>query len=80
MGYQEKGQMARISACMLKGLSIKKTAKDIGICIQTSFDWRHKVLSVLHTEVPNTLEGRVECDEVKLPINQKGERNLDRKA
>jgi len=30
--------------------------------------------------VPDTLEGRVECDEVELPINQKGERNLDRKS
>jgi len=30
--------------------------------------------------VPDTLEGRVECDEVELPIYQKGERNLDRKA
>ena len=26
--------------CMQQGMSIKKTAKEIGICIQTSFDWR----------------------------------------
>jgi len=52
---------------MQRGMSIKKTAKEIGICIQTSSDWRLKVLSVLHTEVPDTLEGRVECDEVELP-------------
>ena len=65
---------------MQRKMSIKKTAKEIGICIQSSFDWRHKVLSVIHTEVPDTLEGRVECDEVELPINLKGERNLDRKA
>ena len=37
-------------------------------------------MSVLHAEVPDTLEGRVECNEVELPVNQKGERNLDCKA
>jgi transposase-like protein len=65
--------------CMQKGMAIKKIAKEIGICIQTSFDWRHKILSVLHSEVPDTLEGRIECDEIEIPINQKGDRKLTRK-
>ena len=29
--------------CMQQGMSIKKTAKEIGVCIQTSFDWQHKI-------------------------------------
>ena len=66
--------------CMQQGMSIKKTAKEVGICIQTSFDWRHKILSVLNDEIPEKLIGRVECDELELPLNNKGERHLSRKA
>lgn len=33
--------------CMEQGMPIKKIAKEIGISIQTSFDWRHKILSSL---------------------------------
>lgn len=66
--------------CMQQGLSIKKTAKEIGICIQTSFDWRHKILSVLNKDVPVKLSGRVECDELELPLSNKGEKHLTRKA
>jgi transposase-like protein len=66
--------------CMQQGMSIKKTAKEIGVSIQTSFDWRHKILSVLNKEVPEKLIGRVECDELELPLSNKGERNLTRKA
>jgi transposase-like protein len=65
--------------CMQQGMPIKKIAKEIGICIQTSFDWRHKILSVLNNHVPEKLTGRVECDELELPLSNKGERNLNRK-
>lgn len=66
--------------CMQQGMSIKKTAKEIGVCIQTSFDWRHKILSVLNKKVPVKLNGRVECDELELPLSNKGDKHLIRKA
>ena len=66
--------------CMQQGMSLRKIATEIGICLQTSFDWRHKILSVLNKEVPEKLSGRVECDELELPLSNKGERNLTRKA
>jgi transposase-like protein len=65
--------------CMQQNMSIKKIAKEIGISIQTSFDWRHKILSVLATHTPVTLSGRVECDELEMSISNKGERGLTRK-
>ena len=65
--------------CMEQGLSIKKTAKEIGISIQTSFDWRHKVLSSLSSFTPETLSEVVECDELELALSNKGSRNLTRK-
>jgi transposase-like protein len=65
--------------CMQQGMSIKKTAKEVGISIQTSFTWRHKILSVLNEQVPEKLGAVVECDEMELALSNKGERNLKRK-
>ena len=66
--------------CMEQGMPIKKIAKQIGISIQTSFDWRHKILSSLNEFVPEQLSSEVECDELELALNNKGSRNLDRAA
>ena len=65
--------------CMEKGMPIKKIAKELDICIQTSFDWRHKILSSLDQFVPELLSEEVECDELELALNNKGSKNLDRK-
>ncbi len=66
--------------CMENGMPIKKIAKEIGISIQTSFDWRHKILSSLNQFVPEQLSSEVECDELELALNNKGSRNLDRES
>lgn len=65
--------------CMEKGMPIKKIAKELDICIQTSFDWRHKILSSLSQFTPTTLSGEVECDELELALSLKGTKNIDRK-
>jgi len=65
--------------CMEQGMPIKKTAKELGISIQTSFDWRHKILSSLDQFVPKQLCSEVECDEMELALSNKGSRGLDRK-
>lgn len=64
---------------MEQGLSIKKIAKELEISIQTSFDWRHKILSSLSEFVPKKLSEEVECDELELALSEKGNKNLDRK-
>jgi transposase-like protein len=64
--------------CMEQGMPIKKIAKEIGISIQTSFDWRHKVLSSLSDFTPQSLSDVVECDELELALSNKGSRNLSR--
>ena len=64
--------------CMEQGMPIKKIAKEIGISIQTSFDWRHKILSSLAGFAPQTLSGVVECDELELALSNKGSRSLAR--
>ena len=64
---------------MEEGTPIKTIAKNLGISIQTSFDWRHKILSSLSGFTPTVLSGDVECDELELALSEKGNRNLHRK-
>jgi transposase-like protein len=64
---------------MEQGYSIKGAAKELGIAIQTSFDWRHKILSSLQTTLPGKVGGIVECDEFQLTESSKGVRKLERK-
>jgi transposase-like protein len=64
--------------CMEQGMPIKKIAKELNISIQTSFDWRHKILSALSQYVPESLSSEVECDELELALSNKGSRNLNR--
>lgn len=64
---------------MEQGMPIKKIAKKLGISIQTSFDWRHKILSSLSDFTPKELSDEIECDELELALSLKGNRNLKRK-
>ena len=63
---------------MLMGLSIEKCAQQTGICIQTSFDWRHKILSAFAQSVPEGFEGIVESDDIFFLESEKGSRALSR--
>jgi transposase-like protein len=65
--------------CMEQGMTLKATAKELKISIQTSFDWRHKILCSLTTFVPQRLSGIVESDEFEIALSNKGQRNLERK-
>lgn len=65
--------------CMEKGMSIKNIAKELNISIQTSFDWRHKILASLSQYVPEQLSTEVECDELELALSNKGSKSLERK-
>jgi transposase-like protein len=64
--------------CMEDGLSIRKAAKRVGISIQTSFDWRHKVLKRLGELHADQLEGIAEADEMFFPYSEKGNKHLKR--
>lgn len=65
--------------CMEQGMPIKKIASELSISIQTSFDWRHKILSSLNQFVPEQLSSEVECDELELALSNKGSKSLTRK-
>ena len=55
--------------------TIQTMAKKIGISVQTSFDWRHKILSSLNSE-PKEFNGITEIDDVWFLYSQKGRKGL----
>ena len=63
---------------LLMGYSIRKCAKETGICIQTSFDWRHKIIGSLNAQRPSSFEGIVESDDIFFLESSKGSRSLER--
>lgn len=76
---QRKDKWQGYLRLMEQGYSIKKAARELGISIQTSFDWRHKILSSLQSSLPQKLGGVVECDDFQLAESLKGQKKIDRK-
>lgn len=65
--------------CELQGLSLRETAKRIGIHYVTAFYWRHKFYTALTQIDIASFDGIVEADETFFLESEKGNRSLDRK-
>lgn len=76
--YPEK--WASYLRAMEQGYSLRKCAKLVGISLQASFEWRHKILHALSQIKTQSLEGIVETDETYVLYSEKGKRALPRKA
>jgi len=79
-GIKKKEKWEHYLQCMEEGLSLRESAKRVGIGLQTAFNWRHKVLASLSELGVEKFSGIVESDETHIAYSQKGERNLDRPA
>lgn len=77
---QRKDKWQSYLRLMEQGYSIKAAARELGISIQTSFTWRHKILASLQSTLPTQLGGVVECDDFQLAESFKGQRKMDREA
>ena len=64
--------------CMEERLPLRKAAKEVGISLQTAFNWRHKILSSLKELESDHFKGVVEADEFYLRFSEKGRKDLDR--
>ena len=76
--YPEK--WANYLRAMEQGYSLRKCARLVGISLQASFEWRHKILHALSQIKTQPLEGIVEVDETYVLYSEKGKRKLPRKA
>ena len=75
---KKKDKLNRYLYCLLSGYSIRKSAKETGISIQTSFDWRHKLLTSFSSVSVEEFQGIVESDDLFFAYSEKGNRHLDR--
>jgi transposase-like protein len=76
---KKKDKLNRYLYCLLSGYSIRKSAKETEISIQTSFDWRHKLLTSFSSVSVEEFQGIVESDDLFFSYSEKGNRHLDRK-
>lgn len=76
---KKKDKLNRYLYCLLSGYSIRQSARETGISIQTSFDWRHKLLTSFSSISVEEFQGIVESDDLFFSFSEKGNRNLDRK-
>lgn len=77
---QKRDKVSLYMHCLLSGMSIRKSAKECNISIQTSFDWRHKLLTSFNGVSPDGFKGIVESDDLFFPYSEKGKRDLERPA
>lgn len=76
---KKKDKVKKYLYCLLSGYSIRKSSKETGISIQTSFDWRHKLLTSFSVVSPDEFKGIVESDDLFFLHSEKGNRKLARK-
>lgn len=75
---KKKGKFAEYKSIMIKEglLPLKQMSSRLGISIQTSFDWRHKILSSINTGTQN-FDGITEIDDLWFLYSQKGRKGLE---
>ena len=68
----------KYAKCMIMGLSIRKSAKIVGINIATSFFWRHKILDCISSFLgTGHVDGLIEADEVFFAESFKGIKTIN---
>lgn len=61
---------------LVDGVSLRKAAKRAGVCLETSFRWRHRFLAAANDKRPSMVTGIVEADETLILKSQKGARKV----
>ena len=65
---------------MVDRVSLRKAAKRAGVCLETSFRWRHRFLQSARETRPSVVTGIVEADETVVLKSLKGSRKLVARA
>lgn len=75
----KKDRLNEYTYLMLSGMSLRKIANEMGICLKTAFDWRHKLLNSVQNGFSGKIRGIVEADETFFLYSEKGSKSLNRK-
>lgn len=74
----KKDKLSGYIHCLLSGFSIRKSAQEVGISKDTSFAWRHKLLTSFGDISATEFSGIVESDETYFLHSEKGNKDLVR--
>jgi len=75
-GIKKQDKFEEYRILMFKSyLPLTEIAKEVGVSIQTAFDWRHKILSGLNAPVQQ-FRGITEMDDIWFLYSQKGRKGL----
>lgn len=74
-GLHKRHKFLHFCLCMIQGLSVRAAAREVGISKNTSFEWRHRIISVLACADSETkLGGIIELSQKPLTISADGSR------
>ena len=76
---KKKDKLKLYILLMLRGASLDLCSKTLHISIQTSFDWRHKIISALGKYVPKEYHGITEMISIEKSFSRKGQGAKSRK-
>jgi transposase-like protein len=63
--------------CLAQNLSLRESAKEVGISLKTSFLWRHKIIGAFKDMGCTKLEGIIEGDETFFLYSEKGNKAIE---
>lgn len=78
-GIHKREQFIQYTKCLEEGLTIKQSAKQLGISIATSFAWRHKHLSAIRPLEKNTFQEVKSFSIIKTNYSEKGRKKVENK-
>jgi len=74
LGLRDREKWLAHAECMRQGMTIRATAKAVGLTVDRAFRWRHRFLGFLSQQRPTSLTGVVEADETFFRRSFKGQR------
>lgn len=77
---RHKGKWLEYLRCLLMATTVRRAAAAVGVHKNTSFRWRHRILTLPKTDRPLRLSGIAEADEIYFLESEKGAQELQRKA
>ena len=73
---RNKDRFFQIGECLVKGMTLRECAEELGIAESTAHRLRHRFLSSVVEHQPKAMTGLVEADETYFRESQKGSRKL----
>jgi transposase-like protein len=75
-GIHDLEKAKKYLMCLLKGYSIRKSARIVKISVSTAFNWRHKILNKINELPSPKMKELIEIEEIKIPFSAKGQRRV----